>query len=61
MDDELYETPELDEELSYSFVSQEIQKEIMSEWKKLKQKFYNHSEDLEESVKRFDKLLNYFY
>lgn len=65
MEDELYEleTPELGEELSYSFASQQIQKQILKGWKNLKHYLSKEtlSEESEEEINNFDKLLNYFY
>lgn len=56
MEDEL-----LDEELSYSFASMQIQKKILNKWNKLKKMLISDNEDLNKQIKDFDDLLNYFY
>lgn len=60
MEEEIYEIPELDEELNYSFTQREIQKQILKEWIVLKDSIINDAwsyDDLDE----FEKLLNYYY
>lgn len=48
------------EELSYQFAFLEIQKQLKTEWEKLK-KMLPSDENIHKSVKSIDDILNYFY
>lgn len=59
-EDILIEDIEIPEELSYSFTSHEIHKQIMNGWKQLK-KAFSKDADYYQQVIEFDKLLKYFF
>lgn len=53
------EFEDLPEDLSFAFTAQKIHKQILKEWRKLKESITTPSN--KNKIEEFDKLLNYFF